>query len=57
MKIVVDWERGISANLLYTTKCTQPFMSANVGRLNLHIKRITKCEIVTNIQDILVAKL
>jgi hypothetical protein len=37
-------------------KNTQAFGSANTGRLNLHLKRRTKCETVAEIQDTQVAK-
>jgi hypothetical protein len=35
----------------------QPFRSANVGRLDLHIKHSTECETVAKIEDTRVAKL
>ena len=38
-------------------KTIQLFRSANIARLNLHIKQSTKCETVAKIQDTYVAKL
>ena len=47
----------VLAHLQYDTKTIHPFISASIGRLNLHIKRTTKCDSVAKIQGTWVAKL
>jgi hypothetical protein len=47
----------ISAHVQHDVKIMQPFMLANIERLNLHIKHRNKCETVAKIQDTRVAKL
>jgi len=47
----------ILAYLQYDTTTIHPFLSAIIGRLNLHIEHITKCDCVAKIQDTQVGKL
>lgn len=56
-KRVVCYWMMILAYLQYDTTTIHPFLSANIGRLNLHIEHITKCDPVAKIQDTQVGKL
>lgn len=47
----------ISIHARYDTKTIHPFISANIGRLNLRVKHKRKCEPTAKIRDAQVAKL
>ena len=55
-KLVCYWMM-ILVYLQYDTTTIHPFLSANIGRLNLHMELITKCDSVAKIQDTQVGKL
>ena len=47
----------ILAHVQYDTKTVQLFRSADIGMLNLHLRRDTKCQTVAKIQEKVVVRL